>query len=330
MLFRNRSSRSLGILLFCGITLFGLIGFALWEVAIRPWQSREVVLERLPVVPEISGHGPELRAEIHKADLEARDDPLSSEKVGVLAITYHANYAFEEARACYQAALLLSPHDPRWNYYLAVVEESLGNDDQAIQLLEELTRQHPDNPSFNSRLGHLLLRNSRIESARITFERALTVDPDHLIASLGLARILAWERNWEAVFHSLQPVIEERPLFGPAVRLLARACRETARDCPSERSPEENTVESLVEDHLLEALADRSVLAFLRGNVGQGETIVQKRCSRCHSMERIQTGDKTSRQWLRTVRKMQTLAGHEWLSDQDAADILAYLSSRRP
>ena len=216
------------------------------------------------------------------------------------------------------------------NYYLAVVEESLGNDDQAIQLLEELTRQHPDNPSFNSRLGHLLLRNSRIESARITFERALTVDPDHLIASLGLARILAWERNWEAVFHSLQPVIEERPLFGPAVRLLARACRETARDCPSERSPEENTVESLVEDHLLEALADRSVLAFLRGNVGQGETIVQKRCSRCHSMERIQTGDKTSRQWLRTVRKMQTLAGHEWLSDQDAADILAYLSSRRP
>ena len=75
---------------------------------------------------------------------------------------------------------------------------------------------------------------------------------------------------------------------------------------------------------------DFALSAIWKPTVRRQRTIVQKRCSRCHSMERIQTGDKTSRQWLRTVRKMQTLAGHEWLSDQDAADILAYLSSRRP
>ncbi len=60
----------------------------------------------------------------------------------------------------------------------------------------------------------------------------------------------------------------------------------------------------------------------------QRQEVMTERCTQCHSVDRIQVSEMTSKEWLRTVRWMQRLAEPGWLDDMAAAHVLAYLCSR--
>jgi hypothetical protein len=55
---------------------------------------------------------------------------------------------------------------------------------------------------------------------------------------------------------------------------------------------------------------------------------VEVKCARCHSHQRIYDHDQDRLWWARTVRRMQREAGWAWLTDDEAASVVAYLSSR--
>ncbi len=297
-------------------------------VIVIPELSRRAILRQLPPVPDLCKEPKALVDAIHRADSDARDDPFSVEKIGQLGMMYHANDMFDQAKLCYETAVKLSPVDFRWNYYLALVNEEIGREDRAIELLRRAIELVPEYIAAKARLGTLLLRNSRVQEARTTFEDVLNHDPLQPDACLGMARILARERNWRNVISTLEPTLEVNPMFGPAVRLLSRAYRQVGRaDLREEQLDKTVLVEKMINEPLLDAIYDYSVLAFLKGHAQRGKGLVRTRCTKCHVAGRIEEAEKKHREWLHTIRRMQYLAGPDWLSDQEAADVLSYLGS---
>ncbi|MSO23106.1 MAG: hypothetical protein EXQ58_07615 [Acidobacteria bacterium] len=288
--------------------------------------SRRSLLKLLPAPPDISKHPQLLVDEITRIYGEVRANPRSVDKLTLLALTYHANGMFLEARDCYKLACLLSPDDYRWPYYLAITEEALGCEETAIELLRRVTQLHPSYVHTWARLGNLFRRASRRTEAKAAFDVALSLDPLHPHACLGLARIVAHENDWPAVIEILEPVLKVHPLFAPAVRLLSRAYAQTGHRAHfDQKFGDRVPIEEVIDEPLLNALYERSALAFIHGNTERGKALLSSRCNRCHSTDRIQVAQKSYLQWLHTLARMQRQAGLEWLNHEDSADILAYL-----
>jgi cytochrome c-type biogenesis protein CcmH/NrfG len=292
--------------------------------------SNRTLLKRLPIPPSLSGHHQSLASQIFRLDAEVRANPRSVDKIALLGITYHANQSFDEASACYRLAVDLSPKDYRWPYYLAIIEEASGDENQAIKLLNDVTQLEPGYVHAWARLGNILRRSSRIVEAKVALSRARNLDPAHPHACLGLARIAASQDDWEGVIRMLEPMLKSHPLFAPALRLLSRAYVQVGRKPPrfEEDRDTQIQIEDVIDEPLLDVLYERSALALIQGDPNRGSLLLQTRCSRCHSTDRIQKADKSPVQWLHTVGRMQGQAGRERMTDSEAADILSYLVKR--
>src|SRR5262245_29467894 len=155
------------ILVYIGIPL--VVGAA-W-LSVR-FISNRTLLKRLPIPPSLSGHHQSLARQVLRLDAEVRANPRSVDKIALLGITYHANQLFDEASACYRLAVDLSPKDYRWPYYLAIIEEASGDEDQAIKLLNGVTQLEPGYVHAWARLGNILRRSSRMVEAKIALSRA--------------------------------------------------------------------------------------------------------------------------------------------------------------
>ena len=309
--------------------LVGFVSAAGWFIYRE--SAKSSVLAELPAVPDLWGEGARLAEEILRLDAEVRSDPLSVPKISRLAMTYHASEMSGQAMACYLIAARLSPHDYRWLYYRAVLLEKKGEYSQAISLLQKVTGSNPDYVHAWARLGGLLFRETQIESAERALREALSLDPLHPHASLVRARVAAWQGDWQSVIATLSPTLKKHPLLAPAWRLQARAHIQLGRPPPEwEEAPEAPVpAEEIIDEPLMDDIYDLSALALIQGNPERGQTVMTERCTRCHTVDRINVSDKTPQEWLRTVRRMQRLAEPGWLDDMAAAHVLAHLSSPR-
>ena len=95
-----------------------------------------------------------------------------------------------EAEKQFQLALRTAPGLLAARYNLALVHLRRGRNDQALQLLEELTRSRPDNPDFRFARGNALFQLTRFDEAVDQFSLVLDRNPDHSRAAFGLARSL--------------------------------------------------------------------------------------------------------------------------------------------
>jgi tetratricopeptide (TPR) repeat protein len=304
-----------------------LAGGVAW-LSIR-FYSHRTFLEKLPSPPNpVDFHEATARL-LLQLDTEVRSSPRSFDRVGKLAMTYHANQRFSEASACYRLAAELSPADYRWPYYLAILNEASGDEEQAAKLLNHVTQLEPSYVHAWARLGNLLRRSSRIVEAKSAFSRAIDLDPAHPYARLGLGRIAANQGSWEKVIQTLEPTLKSHPLFAPAQRLVSRAYVQLGRKPPSEDNHATQVpIEDVIDEPLLDALYERSAMALMQGDSNRGSELLKTRCSRCHTIDRIRGVDKNRLQWLHTIGRMQGQAGREQITDSDAADILSYLVNR--
>jgi ferredoxin-NADP reductase len=77
-----------------------------------------------------------------------------------------------------------------------------------------------------------------------------------------------------------------------------------------------------IKDISLDAVA----MGATRIDLGASESLMEKRCSRCHNLERIAGARKDARGWLATINRMRALPG-SGISEADARTILSYLVS---
>ena len=95
-----------------------------------------------------------------------------------------------EAGRQFELALDTAPQLLAARYNLALVRMQRGQNDQALVLLEELTRQRPADADFRFARASALFALTRFDEAVEQFGKVLEKDPQHSRAQYGLARSL--------------------------------------------------------------------------------------------------------------------------------------------
>ena len=124
-----------------------------------------------------------------EADRNGRAWPLRGDRVGGLAMIYHANFFYPQAKACYRTAMKLQPKNPRWPYYLADINEKMGRSEEARVLLEKTIAVDPGYDPARLKLANAYFKAGRLEEAESAFQNLLESSDAAPYALLGLGRI---------------------------------------------------------------------------------------------------------------------------------------------
>ena len=103
-------------------------------------------------------------------------DADTPENQVILANFYTARNQLSKAITHYKAAISLEPHFENALLNLADLYRGLGQDNNALPLLQEATTQHKNSPYAYYSLGLLYIRQNNLESAIENFQQAIHLD----------------------------------------------------------------------------------------------------------------------------------------------------------
>ena len=286
-------------------------------------------LDRLPALPAFVYQNDTSIAVFRDADRLARQAPLSAERIGRLGMTYHAYQFMHEARLGYALARMLAPDDYRWVYYSAFLEKAVFNFTASEDLFNAALAFRPDSAEVWAELGDMYLMWNRPDEAATHLARALELDPTQPAAALGQARLALLEEDWERAIALLTPILDVHPRLSLCHKYLARAYSNLGRGADQAYHRSRADYGSAIETPLMRELHELSVEAIVEGgDPSSAEAILAVKCTRCHTSGRIEATNQDRRWWARTVRRMQREAGWAWLSDGEAASVVAFLAAR--
>jgi tetratricopeptide (TPR) repeat protein len=283
----------------------------------------------LPPVPDLAYQNEISKRRITMADAEAGENPRSAESSGRLAMLYHAYQFFDQARVTYERTRELAPDEFRYIYYLAMLEKTTFHYERSEALFRLALDKHPRDPELWAELGDLYLMWNRRDDAAKDIDRALDLDPLQPVAALGKARLLTLKQDWKGVIDLLSPLLERYPRLSKAHQFLAAAQGALGQTEKQKRHQELGEYGYAVESPLMNELNELTIDAIMQGDPSPGYALLQTKCAKCHNHERIYDHDEEKRWWARTVRRMQRKAGWKWLTDDQAASVVAYLSQRK-
>ncbi len=114
--------------------------------------------------------------------------PPSAEMHELMAGVYGNHRQYKESANEWQAALKLSPGDPRIQRELAIALKLSGDNQGAQALLEGLVRGEPNSAELNYLLGDTLLNLQQADAAVPLLKKAVEREPKLLAAHSSLAR----------------------------------------------------------------------------------------------------------------------------------------------
>ncbi len=234
----------------------------------------------------------------------------------------------DQGRLCYALARELAPDEFRWIYYGAMLDKQAFHYESAESLLLRALELRPDDAELYAELGALYLMWARREDARVHLDKALDLEWLQPVAALGQARLLTLSQDWEGVIALMAPLLERHPRLSKAHQYTAAAYGALGNAERQAFHQEEGEYGSAVESELMNVLNELAVPAILDGDPAPGAELLQTKCARCHNHERIYDHDRDRHWWAGTVRRMQREAGWQWLTDDEAASVVAYLANR--
>ena len=283
--------------------------------------------DRLPLLPELAYQNQASVSIFRQADARAREAP-TAESVGKLGMLYHAYQFLLPARTCYELARGLAPEEFRWTYYQAKLEKTAFDYGASEALFLRALELAPEDPELWAEIGDLYLKWARRDDAERRLRKALELDSLQPVAALGAARLETLAENWQGVLDVMTPLLARYPRLSKAHQFVAAAHGALGDKVLSAHHQEEGEYGSAVESELMTALNELAVAAILKGDSSQGPDLLTSKCARCHNHERIYDHDQDRAWWARTVRRMQQEAGWQWLTDDEAAAVVAYLTDR--
>ncbi len=314
----------------------GLIGLFLLCSAILGLRSisdnsrHDRAARKLHPLPSLDDHNETTLALLEKADRVLRADPSSRQARERMAQLYHAYQFYDEAAALYRDLIEHQPPTFRLFYYLAALEESRQNWEEAASLYRRAATLRSGDADSWARFASTLVKLGRLQEARMATDRAFAIDPNHPIAGYLKARAIGAEGDWSESVRILNGVIECYPRASDCHKLLSRAFMELGQEEAAKRHAELGSSGEAYDSPMMQELFALSLPALLDGNAARGRGLVEERCRKCHTLRRtFQHPDETKLWWAGTVRRMQRLAGKSLLTDDEAADAVAYLATAR-
>ena len=292
-------------------------------------REREPLISQLPLLPKFVYQNRSSIELFHEADRLARQEPLSAERIGRLGMTYHAYRFTDEARQTYTLARNIAPNEYRWVYYQAFLEKSVFDFQKAESFFHQALEFKSDSAEVLAELGDLYLKWNRPDDAATHFTRALTLERLQPLAALGQARLALIAERWEEALALLIPILDTHPRLSLCHKYLARAYVNLGLPDKAEHHLSLSDYGSGIETPLMRELHELSVGPIVNGGKPLGALdLMQIKCTRCHTSTRIEVTHRDRYWWAQTVRRMQREAGWAWLSDEQAASIVAYLAAR--
>jgi len=145
-----------------------------------------------------------------KAALQSvQQNPAGVDGWNELALTYHGNDLFAEARTCYEAILLLDPSRSSAWYRLALVLAESGRNAEAIIALDQARTASPGYAPSSWQAGYILLEEGDLPGAAERFELALKAKPGDPASRVGLARVALASGRPEVASSILEPLRTE-------------------------------------------------------------------------------------------------------------------------
>jgi tetratricopeptide (TPR) repeat protein len=218
--------------------------------------TRRARAAQIPAL-DIAAAVPAAHEALISADREARRTP-SGDRVGALAMAYHASQRSAAAEAAYALAEALDPAEWRWAYLRALLLAERGEAGGARSAFERVLTRVPGHGLTWFYLGELAFKDGRLDDAHAAYTRARDAAaepaftpsgvsarqtvPLSAYARSGLARI-ALERGQAAeAERELRPTVDAYPAFGLARGLMREATRGRAADASLRRGGESSYV----------------------------------------------------------------------------------------
>lgn len=147
------------------------------------------------------------------AKIEARDTPVAdlASAYGEFGMLLQAAEYYDAAQPCYANAQALQPDEMRWPYYLAHLNRSKGQTDQAEVSFKRVLELRPDDFPTLVWLGRLYLDKGRPEDAAPLFAKALALMPGSVAALAGLGRASLARRDYREAVKNLEQALAIDP-----------------------------------------------------------------------------------------------------------------------
>ena len=175
--------------------------------------------------------------------LALRDDPSSAEAFYGLGSSYLNQQKTAEARESFERATKLHATYPdtlanAWNN-LGLLATQEGRADEAIRSFQEAVRLSPNHLIALNNLGNAYRQQRTWDEARKAFERSLEVSPNDPEANYGLGMVYAQADDTTRAYEYLQRALKFRPEYPEALNNLGILYLRTERQDEAVASFEE-------------------------------------------------------------------------------------------
>ena len=185
--------------------------------------------------PDLSEYNAAVRGRLESAihyferERTLREGAALAELYGQLGMHYHAHQINEPAEVAYRNALLLTPDDFRWSYYLAFLFEETGKVELAMAQYATAIQQEPIYNPARLRLGQVALDADRPDIAEHEFRTVLAEAPDDAAALAGLGQVLADRGEHAPAIQLYERALEHQASADQVYYLLALSLRADGR-----------------------------------------------------------------------------------------------------
>ena len=180
----------------------------------------------------------------HFFRLALRADPSGAEALYGLGSVYLQQQKSAEARDSFERAVRLQAHYPgtlpnAWNN-LGLLAAREGHTEEAIQDFQRALTMDPDHLIALQNLGNAYRQGKRWEDAKRVLQRALQLSPENPEANYGLGMVFAQLNDTEHAYEYLQKALAARPAYPEALNNLGILYLRTQRREEAESSLKES------------------------------------------------------------------------------------------
>jgi protein O-GlcNAc transferase len=156
-------------------------------------------------------------------------NPGQPELPGRLGMLLHAYESLDAARVCYAEAVALSPEEPRWRYYHAVVLARLGRIEEACTEVARTLELDSALAPAAALEAELLALSGAMEESEAAWRRTLELEPRSAPALHGLGQALAAQGKPDQAAAAFERAIAIEPGRAQARYAVALAYRRSDR-----------------------------------------------------------------------------------------------------
>jgi tetratricopeptide (TPR) repeat protein len=176
----------------------------------------------------------------HFFQLALRDNPSSAEAYYGLGSVYLQQEDAAEARTNFERAVQLQAHFPgtlpnAWNN-LGILAAREGHTEEGIRDFQRALQIDPDHLIALQNLGNAYRQARRWEDAKSVLQRAVQISPDSPEANYGLGMVFAQLNDTDRTYQYLQKALAMRPAYPEALNNLGILYLRTQRPDQAENT----------------------------------------------------------------------------------------------